>query len=317
MPRLSGPPDLGTRSRAAARSARLAVTYLTTFELPALALALTGRAGTRDTALGAFSGLGARLFGDGFRRAGMSLDVPEDLPRPAEDRPVVVLLRHAGTLNSHLLFHLATGVLGRRPVCPGRLRALTDPAVGLLVRPTEARQFYWNEAGRKRALQYVAESAATLTAAQALAVFPEGTNITARRRARALAELRTRGMHARAEWAAGLRHVLPPQHAGVVTALRKAVDADVLVVGHQGLEDLVGWAYRTCCPPRVPGRVRVHWWHTPAADVPRTPARIAEWIDAQWERMDAWLDAPLPAGLLRPDLPGAGADSAGPGCRGR
>ncbi|MEU5216583.1 hypothetical protein AB0G79_10340 [Streptomyces sp. NPDC020807] len=285
----------GTRFRAAARSARLAAAYLATFELPTLALALTGRAATRDTALGVFSDHGARLFDVGFRRAGMALDLPDGLPRPDPDRPVVVLLRHAGTLNSHLMFHLVTRVLGRRPVCPGRLRALTDPAVGLLVRPTEARQFYWNEAGRKRALQYVAGSAATLGPAQALAIFPEGTNITARRRARALAELRTRGMRERAEWAAGLRHVLPPQHAGVVTALRKAAEADVLVVGHQGLEDLVGWAYATCCPPRVPSRVRVHWWHTPAADVPRTPARIADWIDAQWQRMDAWLDAPAPA----------------------
>ncbi len=123
----------------------------------------------------------------------------------------------------------------------------------------------------------------------ALLIFPEGGNFTARRRRRAIDSLRGRGFHARAGQAEAMRNVLPPRPGGVVAALAAAPHADVVFVAHTGLEHL--------STPRdlwrglpMDGSVVMRWDFVAATDVPRGRDAQTAWLFARWGQMDEWIE---------------------------
>ncbi|MFI5801520.1 hypothetical protein [Streptomyces sp. NPDC051561] len=284
------------RPRAAVRGLRLLGVYVAQFEIPVLLAALRARAlGRRDLTAPEserlLTRLAHRLFTDGFRRAGITLDTSDGLPMPAPGRPVVMFLRHSGPLNFQLGALLVCHLLERSLLSVGRSLPGRDPAVGLLLRPLKVDLIRWEESGPVRAMRLLIRHSRDLTPHEVLAYFPEGVNMTSAGRHRALAALD----HAdpqRARWARQLRYVLPPVSAGAARVLGEAKDADVLVVGHTGLEDLLAGTVDIGYPPRADGhdhRVHLTWWHTPAEDVPRTPGAAAAWLDGQWTVMDTWI----------------------------
>ncbi|MFH8217581.1 hypothetical protein ACH4C2_00115 [Streptomyces sp. NPDC018057] len=206
--------------------------------------------------------------------------------------PVLVLVRHAGVGDSFLLLQTLLGQVGLRPhtVLKRTLRA--DPALDVLV--GRVPHCFLPAIGR-RAEDAIGDLAAGLGAGDALVIFPEGGNFTPRRRRRAIASLRRRGLRRRAARAQRMRHVLPPRDAGALAAIAAAPTADVVFVAHTGLDSLHSartvWA-------RLPLRegVRAHWWRVPAGRVPRGEEARSEWLLAQWERVDRWI-----AGHADPD----------------
>src|SRR5581483_1981460 len=74
-----------------------------------------------------------------------------------------------------------------------------------------------------------------LAADEAVIIYPEGTLFSAKKLARAQQAVAKRFPEL-AGLAAGLRHVLPPKLAGPIALLQAAPDADVLVLGHLGLD---------------------------------------------------------------------------------
>ena len=279
------------RPRAAARGLRLLGVYVAGFELPALVAALRGRTSGARECEQLLTRLVHRLFADGFRRAGLVLDTSDGLPLPAADRPVVMLLRHSGPLNFHLAALLVCHALERGMLSVGRSLPGRDPAVGILTRPLKVELIRWQDNGPVRAMRLLIRHSRDLTPREVLAYFPEGVNMTAAGRRRVLAEL-DRTDPQRAVWARQLRYVLPPVVAGGARVLGEATGADVLVVGHTGLEDLLGGTVDIGYPPRPDRhdhRVHLTWWHTPAEDVPREPEAAAAWLDARWSAMDEWI----------------------------
>ncbi|MFD3513534.1 hypothetical protein [Streptomyces sp. NPDC058657] len=286
------------RPRAAARGLRLLGVYAAGFEVPALVAALRGRTSGAGECEQLLTRLTHRLFTDGFRRAGLRLDTSDGLPLPPADRPVVMFVRHSGPLNFHLVAMLVCRTLERSMLSVGRSLPGRDPAVGILVRPLKVELIPWADSGPVRAMRLLIRHSRGLTPREVLAYFPEGVNMTAAGRRRRLAEL-ARTDPERARWATGLRYVLPPVPAGAARVLAEAGDADVLVVGHTGLEDLLGGAVDPGYPPRADRRDhRVHltWWYSHAADVPREPAAAAAWLDARWAEMDEWIATKRGAG---------------------
>jgi hypothetical protein len=267
--------------------------YVARFELPALVAALRRRTSGARECEQLLTRLTHRLFTDGLRRAGLCLDTSDGLPLPAADRPVVMFLRHSGPLNFHLGAMLVCRVLERSMLSVGRSLPGRDPAVGILTRPLKVELIRWQDNGPVRAMRLLIRHSRDLTPREVLAYFPEGVNMTAAGRRRVLTELK-RTDPRRACWAEQLRYVLPPVGAGAARVLGETRGADVLVVGHTGLEDLLGGAVDIGYPPRPDRhdhRIHLTWWHTPADAVPREPEAAAAWLDARWLAMDEWIAA--------------------------
>ncbi|MFI1292537.1 hypothetical protein ACH4VM_29440 [Streptomyces sp. NPDC020792] len=199
--------------------------------------------------------------------------------------PVLVFVRHAGVGDSFLLLQTLLSQVGLRPhtVLKRALRA--DPALDVLI--GRVPHCFLPPFGG-RAEDAIGGLAAGLGPGDALVIFPEGGNFTPRRRRRAIASLRRRGLPRRASRAEQMHHVLPPQDAGALAALAAAPTADVVFVAHTGLD--VVHSARTAWS-RLPLRdsVRVYWWHIPPSRVPPGDDARSEWLLAQWARVDHWI----------------------------
>jgi 1-acyl-sn-glycerol-3-phosphate acyltransferase len=134
----------------------------------------------------------------------------------------------------------------------------------------------------------IATLAADLRARDGVLIYPEGTRATPAKRARALARLREGGHTDRAERLADLAHVLPPRPGGALALLAAAPHADVLIVGHAGLDGLA--EVRDLVSGRLVGRtVTVRFWRHAAASVPREQEPALAWLDARWRELDRWV----------------------------
>jgi 1-acyl-sn-glycerol-3-phosphate acyltransferase len=122
-------------------------------------------------------------------------------------------------------------------------------------------------------------------------IFAEGTRSNDDKRARALAKIAERDPE-RAQRMGALRRLLPPRPAGSIAMLRGAPDADVILVWHTGFDglDTFGGMIRRLGKGLPP--VRFVAERVPRADVPDGDAFL-DWLDEQWLRMDAEVDAAL------------------------
>ncbi|MER6386254.1 1-acyl-sn-glycerol-3-phosphate acyltransferase [Streptomyces sp. NPDC001250] len=217
------------------------------------------------------------------------LQVEVRLPPPGETGhavvPVLVFVRHAGVGDSFLLLQILLSQAGLRPhtVLKRTLRA--DPALDVLIGRVP-HCFLPPLDGR--AEDAIGDLAAKLGPGDALVIFPEGGNFTPRRRRRAIASLRRRGLPRRASRTEQMRHVLPALDAGALAAITAAPAADVVFVAHTGLD--VVHSARTVWS-RLPLRdgVRARWWRIPASRVPLGDDARSEWLLTQWARVDHWI----------------------------
>ncbi|MEM7342009.1 MAG: 1-acyl-sn-glycerol-3-phosphate acyltransferase [Actinomycetota bacterium] len=124
----------------------------------------------------------------------------------------------------------------------------------------------------------------------ALIIFPEGTYATAATRARVHASLDRSGSTEIAAFARSLDHLLPPKPAGTVALLATQPEADVVVLGHVGLEGVAQLAgLRTRLPLERP--IVARWWVHPRSTVPSDPDGQVGWLNDQWLTLDRWVDA--------------------------
>lgn len=219
----------------------------------------------------------------------------------AERRALIVLARHAGPGDSFALVHLLLEHLGRRPKVVLKEALQLDPGLDVLLNRLDC-YFVPSRSGagedRTEAVRRLAES---LTADEALLIFPEGGNWTPRRHRRAVRRLLHLGEVRRARRAARRHRVLPPRPGGAVACLTARTDTDVVVVAHAGLDTLVNprQIWQSIPVDRHP--MRVSWWVTDAADVPRTDDSAQAWVEQMWGRVDAWVhDTRLKAGTAAP-----------------
>ena len=133
----------------------------------------------------------------------------------------------------------------------------------------------------------MAALAAGLGPGDALVMFPEGGNFTARRHRGPIAALRRLGQYRQAARAAAMHACPAAPHGGGLAVLAAAPTADVVFVAHAGLDVIAsartGWAVlplRGC---------RAHWWQVPAGRTPAGDEARSDWLFAHWARMDAWI----------------------------
>ncbi|MFD6178882.1 MULTISPECIES: 1-acyl-sn-glycerol-3-phosphate acyltransferase [unclassified Isoptericola] len=226
------------------------------------------------------------------------------------DVPVLVLSRHAGPGDSFILVDTLLGRGRRTPAIVLKDTLQWDPAIDVLlgrlpaafVTPLSRRR-----AGQPGAAETIARISAHLGPDGALVLFPEGGNVTPKRREQRIASLRARGKDALADRAERMPHVMVPHAGGFLSALDTVrEDAVVLVVAHSGLERLVTvrdiWRELPMDKEIVLGGQL-----TPVADLPADAEGRELWLFEQWERVDAWItarDVDRPVSDLRRDHSG-------------
>jgi 1-acyl-sn-glycerol-3-phosphate acyltransferase len=220
------------------------------------------------------------------RSAHLVFDGPD--PEPLQDaRKIVVLARHASYADA-VLPALVFGTRRNMPLRYVLANELAwDPALGLYGHRLPNVFVDRGRHGDDTQLEAIRELGAGLEPNGAAIIFPEGQFLTPARRERAIARLAETDPTLAAR-AAKLKHLLPPRPAGTLALLDTAVGADVVVLGHVGLESF-GRLRDIAQHLPIGEPVKVGAWRVAAADIPHDIAARVEWLWQQWERLDAWI----------------------------
>jgi 1-acyl-sn-glycerol-3-phosphate acyltransferase len=217
-------------------------------------------------------------------------------PEAYLDRPLIVFCRHAGPGDSFLIVHALLDWYDREPRIVLKDTLQWDPAIDIVLNRLPNRFIRSGspgistagKPGRPPVAQVIGELSRRLDGNDALVLFPEGGNFTARRRARAIQRLRRKGLLAEVEKAEAMRNVLPPRPAGVLAVLANAEQADVVWVAHTGTDHLLSVADVWAALP-MDIEILMRWWHVPAGGVPTDPEAQIVWLYEWWKEIDHWI----------------------------
>jgi 1-acyl-sn-glycerol-3-phosphate acyltransferase len=140
-------------------------------------------------------------------------------------------------------------------------------------------------------VEQVRKLARDLPPRQGVLIYPEGTRFTEKKQAERLAGIQERDQ-ARYERVRGYKRLLPMRLGGPLALMDAQPDADVLFFAHTGFESVVS-AERMLNGELVGKTVKVQIRRIPNAQIPKDPEARAAWLDAEWAKMDAWVDATL------------------------
>lgn len=231
----------------------------------------------------------ARTLFEGARRL-FSMHTEVTGADELERGPLFVFSRHASTLDTLLpaVFVSHPDRLRLRWIMKEELR--WDPCLDVVGRRTRNAFIRRGSDDPEREIAIIRRLAADLGASDGVLIFPEGTRFSASKRARAIEQLRAGSHPERAETARALRHVLPPRLGGPTALLAMRPDVDVVFLAHRGFEGISNlndiWSGAL-----VGRQIRLHFWRVPSARIPREEAARARWLDAEWMRIDEWIEA--------------------------
>jgi len=226
----------------------------------------------------------------------LHLEVVSEGPSPDAHpgRPILVCCRHAGPGDSFTLIHTLMDWYDREPRVVLKETLAWDPVIDTLLGRIPAR---FISPGRGTDLETeIGALASDLDADDAFVIFPEGGNFTAERRDRAIARLEGLGLHAMAQRADQMIHVLAPRPGGLLAALDAAPDADVVMVAHTGLDHVLtaGDVWRALPMDK---RLVMRWWQVPREEIPSGREARIEWLYDWWARIDTWVTQHRPEDL--------------------
>lgn len=212
----------------------------------------------------------------------------------APGTPLVVASRHAGPGDSFIIVHTLLNEVDRMPRIVLKYTMQWDPAVDVLLHRIPTKFIVPSGFGGKRkggghsVEESLRELATGLGPDDAFVIFPEGGNMTSTRRRSRIDRLRAAGRTALADRAESMIHVMPPQPGGMKAALDAAPDADVVFIGHTGLDRLVtmGDIWRELPMDK---QITMRGWRVPRSEIPDDRDAQAEWLFGWFERIDAWI----------------------------
>jgi 1-acyl-sn-glycerol-3-phosphate acyltransferase len=216
-------------------------------------------------------------------------DLPGDDGDPATiEHPLLVLSRHAGPGDSFLLVHELLSWAGRRPRIVLKDTLQWDPFIDVVLNRLPMRFVDPTSPAQAATLEAIAKLAGTMSARDAILIFPEGGNVTPQRRLRAIERLRQAGRHTAAQRAERIVHLMPPRPGGVHAALAANPELEVVVVAHTGLDQLDSLAdiWREIPQDKT---LHMRWHAVPSSLVPHDMDGLTDWLFTEWERMDAWV----------------------------
>jgi 1-acyl-sn-glycerol-3-phosphate acyltransferase len=255
-----------------------------------------------------------RIYGAAVSTLGLRIEVHEPELTAGEQaarlaRPVIVLSRHAGPGDSLLLVHHLLTVYHRRPRIVMKAALQLDPGLDVVSNRVPNVFISPQRAGEKIYTEQIRRLAAGLGHDGALVIFPEGGNWTPGRWRRGIRRLERQGRADLAARARDMPHLLPPRAGGALAALAACPSADVIFVGHAGLDQLASVADVWRALP-IDHVVEARWWRVPAEGVPRAADHEAQvrWLYDWWARIDAWISEHSP----QPETQPPGAQQSGP-----
>lgn len=219
----------------------------------------------------------------------------DDLGAPGG--PLLVLVRHASVADVVLpgYFLANRHRLHLRYVLKREL--LVDPCLDVAGHWIPNHFVARDGADPAREIEAVAALKRGLGPGEGVLIYPEGTRFSEAKRRKLLARL-AHDPEARAR-AERLRHLLPIRPGGTLALLDEAPACDVIVLGHAGLEGL-GTIADIWAGALVRRTIRLRFRRIPRAEIPADPAARLAWLDAEWQRLDDWLES-----LAAPEAPHA------------
>ncbi len=200
---------------------------------------------------------------------------------------VIVLSRHASMIDAIVPVLLVEDLAGRPIHYALKAELQHDPCLDIVGHRLD-NWFVQRGSDTERETAGMAAMAERTEADGAVAIFPEGTYATERSRAKVRASLERDGPPEAAALADELRHLLPPKPAGVQALLDAAPDADVMFLGHVGLEGVAeATGLLRTLPLRAP--IVVDGWVVPRDEIPTDPDEVVTWLHDQWRRLDRWV----------------------------
>lgn len=222
---------------------------------------------------------GARVF------AGMKLDIQN--PELARVGNAIVMARHVSHFDALLPAHVY-GNLGQRKL-RYTLKAELQWSPALDTVGNRLPDVFVDRAPGPGSpvLLELEQLANGMTDDDVSVIFAEGTFFTPKRLERAVERISETHPDL-ATKASQLRYLLPPRPAGTLAMLKGAPGADVVVLGHVGLEAFssISDIIRSV-PMRNPVAVRL--WRYPRAEVPVDDDTIMTWMLDRWLELDAWV----------------------------
>jgi 1-acyl-sn-glycerol-3-phosphate acyltransferase len=201
--------------------------------------------------------------------------------------PILVLSRHASIVDNLLPFQVFTRHDRIRLRYVFKKELLLDPAIDIAGNNLLSHFVDRKGTDTDRELAALRRLATDLKSDEGVLIYPEGTRYSPEKRERAVAAL---GKSPRLLALAQSLHSLLPPRLGGVTALLDATSADVIVMGHKGLEGFARvkdiWARGM-----VGSVVRVRLWRIARSEVPEGRRPRIEWLYGVWTEMDRWLTA--------------------------
>jgi 1-acyl-sn-glycerol-3-phosphate acyltransferase len=203
-------------------------------------------------------------------------------------RPELVLSRHAGPGDSFILIHALVNWFYREPRIVLKDTLQWDPAIDVLLNRLPSRFLAPGSRRDGSVTDQIGHLATGLDDNDAFVIFPEGGNFTPRRRLRAIARLRSRGLEGMALRAERMRHVLAPQPGGMLAALDAAPDAGVIFVAHTGLDRMLTVADVWRELP-MDKQILMRFWSVPPEEIPTGRQERIDWLFDWWARIDGWI----------------------------
>ena len=205
--------------------------------------------------------------------------------------PVLLFARHASLADSLVSAYVVVVLAEMQPRFVLKRELLADPCLDIVGHRVPNHFLDRGANDSTPELAAVAGLVADLGPRDVGIIFPEGTRANPTKRATALTRIGERDP-ARAQRLAVLGHLLPPRPSGAQAMASAAAAADVVLAWHVGFEglDTFGGVLRALGRRFPP--IRFVARRVPAAEVPRGEG-FAAWLDEQWIRMDAEVDAAL------------------------
>lgn len=219
------------------------------------------------------------------RLLGVRLEL-DDLDEFPEDR-FIVLSRHASMADAVIPARLIAGDLDRFVHYVLKRELRLDPNLDLFGTRL-GNYFVERGADTDREAAAIRALAERALPGSALVIFPEGTYATPTTRRRVLASLERKGDPQLLARAQALEALLPAKPAGTEAMLAGRPDADVVILGHVGLEGVANVrGLRRRLPLRHP--VVVQWWLHRRSELPSESGKYADWLNDRWDELDRWV----------------------------
>jgi 1-acyl-sn-glycerol-3-phosphate acyltransferase len=239
------------------------------------------------------------LWAVGEKLFGFSLRLEGEIPL-AGTGPLLVLVRHASTLDTVLPLILLGYQRGWRPRYVVKRELLLDPCIDTVCQRFPYRFVHRGGEQTAAETERVVGILSDLSARDAVIVYPEGTRFSRAKREHVIARLASHGPSPALDLARELQNTLPPLRKGSLALLANNPAADLLVLAHVGLEATATLA-SLVDGSLVGSEIRVRARRVPFAAIPTDPEGQQRFLADLWRDVDRFVADHGPAFQQRPE----------------